>query len=510
MSTNYQMIARLKRKEVSNRKIAETLGIARNTVNRTVSDIIASGLSMADVEIMSDEEISQHFHHTVPKEREQTYAMPDYEALSKELARPGVSMTLLWEEYYDRCRSSGKAGYQLTQFKKYFRDHLSKAQFTEVIHHKAGEMIEVDWDGTKAHWMDPDTGEIIYGCLFVAVLAFSGYAYAQVCPDMKMASWIDAHNQMYQYFGGVTQILTPDNLKTGVTSHGKDEVILNRTYADMAEHYGTIIIPTRVRRPKDKPLVENTVGKLTTQIIARMRDYQFFSIQEYNAQLRTELDLFNRKQFQKKDGSRYSIFMEYERPLLLPLPEHPYILCEWRKAKVQSNAHISLLKNYYSVPYQYIGKEVQVKLRQDSFDVLSDGQLLCTHQLIKDHIGAYDTVDAHMPPNSSHYGEWNSTRYLNWAKTKGPNTYQVIFKLFEGVKNEQRYYRAAHAILKLADAYSNDRLEDACQYALCIFTSPTYKNLKHIIATNQDTMANKDKPAEVTGRFVRGGSYFEK
>ena len=193
-------------------------------MNRTVSDIIAKRLNMTDVEIMSDEEISQHFHHTVPKEREQTYVMPDNEAFSKELARPGVSVTLLWEQYYDRCRSSGVAGYQLAQFKKYFRDYLSKAQFTEVIHHKAGEMIKVDRDGTKAHWIDPDTSEIIYGCLLVSVLAISGYAYAQVCPDMKIASWIDAHNQMYQYFGSVTQILTPDNLKTGVTCHRKLEI----------------------------------------------------------------------------------------------------------------------------------------------------------------------------------------------------------------------------------------------------------------------------------------------
>ncbi len=302
MRTNYREIARLKRREVSNRQIAEIMNVSRNTVNRIIRQTIESGRAWSEIETLSDQELISIFE-SQPSGIQMDYVQPDYAKLSKELTRPGVTMQLLWEEYQDQCRLSKSVGYQATQFKKYFNEYLIQNQFTEVIRHKAGERIEVDWAGTRVRWIDPDTGEVQLGYLFVGVLSFSGYAFAQACPDMTQASWIDAHNQMFHYFGGVTQLLIPDNLKTGVTSHGKETIVLNKIYSELAEHDGMIVLPARVRKPKDKPQVENAVGKLTTHIIARMRDYQLFSINEYNEQLRFELDRFNQKPFQMKEGS---------------------------------------------------------------------------------------------------------------------------------------------------------------------------------------------------------------
>lgn len=296
MRTNYRELARLKRKEVSNRQIAVIMNLSRNTVNRITRVLVEEHLSWGEVEHLSDHELVSIFE-SPPTVNPLNYVQPDYAKLSKELTRPGVTMQLLWEEYQDQCRLSKTLGYQATQFKKYFNEYLIQNQFTEVIRHKAGERIEVDWAGTRVRWMDPDTGEVQLGYLFVGVLSFSGYAYAQACPDMTQTSWIDGHNQMFHYFGGVSQLLIPDNLKTGVTSHGKETIVLNKIYSELAEHYGMIVLPARVRKPKDKPQVENAVGKLTTHIIARMRDYQFFSINEYNEQLRIELDRFNQKPY---------------------------------------------------------------------------------------------------------------------------------------------------------------------------------------------------------------------
>ena len=509
MRTNYRELARLKRKEVSNRQIAVIMNLSRNTVNRITRVLVEKQLSWGEVEYLCDHELVSIFE-SPPTVNPLNYVQPDYAKFSKELTRPGVTMQLLWEEYQDQCRLSKTLGYQATQFKKYFNEYLIQNQFTEVIRHKAGERIEVDWAGTRVRWMDPDTGEVILGYLFVGVLSFSGYAYAQACPDMTQASWIDAHNQMFHYFGGVSQLLIPDNLKTGVTSHGKETIVLNRIYSELAEHYGMIVLPARVRKPKDKPQVENAVGKLTTHIIARMRDYQFFSINEYNAQLRIELDRFNQKPFQKKEGSRASLFESLEKPLLKPLPQYPYEIAQWRKAKVQSNSHISYQKCYYSVPYTTIGKELSLRITSETLEIYDDHTHLCTHRLIKSKVGVYSTDRTHLPEQSSQFGEWNSSRNLHWAKKKGPYTEQLIQSLFSSVLYEQKVYRSVHSILKLADIYSDQRLESACQLALENISKPSYKHLKAILTNNQDSERKFVTSPVSKGAFVRGGEYYGK
>ena len=509
MNINYREIARLKRKGESNRNIARILSVSRNTVNVIIQKILSSGYSLSEIESMEKSETDRVFKSTV-KERESSYVLPDYKELSKELFKPGVTMQLLWEEYFDECRFSSKQAYQLTQFKKYFREYLEKKEFSDIINHKAGERLEVDWAGTRPRWQDPDTGEIVSGWLFVGVLPFSGYGYAQVFADMKQSSWVTGHVNMFDYFGGVSKVIVPDNLKTGITKNNKDEIVINKTYSDMAEHYSTVIIPTRVRRPKDKASVEGSVKQFTTGIIARMRNHQFFSMEEYNQQLLKVLEELNKKPFQKKDGSRYRLFQEIEKTCLIPLPDKPYVLCEWKKAKVATNSHISLAKCYYSVPYEHIGEEVDLKIYENELEIYLNQVKLSSFPLEKNKIGVYSTIPEHMPINSNAYGEWNSTRYLNWAKQKGPSVYQVVQAHFDGVKIEQQKYRTVHNILSLASNYDNLRLESACQYALKHFTCPNYKNLKAILVNKQDLTGKQEKPKETKQlKFLRGSEYYE-
>jgi len=308
------------------RQISQSVGSGRNTVSKVLRIAQEKQLTYHEVSQWEQQQVEEIFRSKAikPNQRQTHFVLPDYEQLAKELARPGVTMQLLWEEYVDQCRQSGDVYYQLTQFKKYFHDYLAKQPFAHIIHHKAGEKVQVDWAGTKAHWFDPDTGERITGDLFVAVLPFSGYSFALVCPNMKQSSWIYAHIQCFAFFGGVPTMIVPDNLKTGVTKHTRSEVVLNPSYEEFANAYHTVIIPARVRKPRDKGAVENTVKQLTTHLIARMRNYQFFSIQEYNEQLAIELQTFNQKLFQKKAGSRQSIFETMEKAVLQPLPIYPY------------------------------------------------------------------------------------------------------------------------------------------------------------------------------------------
>ena len=509
MHKKMREIAELKAKGVSNRGVAEKTGYARNTVNKIVKQINEAGLTYDEVGNLSDQILSKHFNDPVSSRRNQDFFLPNFELLTKELAKPGVTMQLLWEEYMTECRMQKKKGYQLTQFKKHFNDHLNVHQFKDILKRKAGESIEVDWAGQRPHWNDPDTGATVYGYLFVASLSFSGYSFAYVTKDMKLDTWIDCHIKMFQYFDGSAQLLIPDNLKTAVTKHVKDSIILNQTYEDMASYYSTHVLPARVRKPRDKNKVENTVFQCEINLIARLRNKQFFSIDEYNAALGRELERFNHKPFQKKEGNRYELYEQFEKETLNPLPGHPYEMAFFKNAKVQNNSHIAYQKNYYSVPYEYIGKSVLLKVTKNTIHIFHNTQELAAHLLINTSIGQYSTDKDHMPPNSNAYGDWNSTRYLNWARSKGAHVYEVVSRLFQSVKTEQRYYRSVHSLLKLADTYGNHRLESACEYTLKLSFTPKYREIKHILETKQDLSQEEQETVATTSAFLRGGDYFD-
>ena len=265
---NYLEIVRLNELSFSQRKISDMVGSGRPVIKRTIDTASQHKLTYKE---LSGWDADRDGYIVWPKQSKPTQRDMHYTCRithrypSRSLSR--VTMQLLWEEYVDMCRHNGQPYYRLTQFKKYFNDYLSQKSFTHVMKHKAGERVEVDWAGTKIRWIDSDTGEVINGYLFVAVLPFSGYGFAMGCHDMKQPSWINAHLQMFEYFQGVPTVLVPDNLKTGVTKHTRTTLKINETYESMANHYHTIILPTRVRKPKDKASVENTVKSLTTRLL---------------------------------------------------------------------------------------------------------------------------------------------------------------------------------------------------------------------------------------------------
>ena len=506
---NYIEMLRLYEAGFSLRQIAKLVSSGRNTVTRTIKIAQEKELSYDEVAQWSRHELETMFQLDRNKKDQPVsyYTMPDYKQLAKELAKPGVTMQLLWEEYAQEARLNHKIYYKLTQFKKHFNDYLAKTSFSHVLHHKAGEQVQVDWTGKRPQWIDPMTGEIIKGDLFVGTLPFSGYTYAQACIDQKMPRWIEAHIHMFEYFQGVPTLLTPDNLRTGVTKNTKKELLLNPTYEDMANHYQTIIVPTRVAHPKDKAAVENHVKHLTTHIIGRMRNYQCFSIEEYNHYLRKLLDEFNAKPFQKKEGSRLELFKEFEQVALKPLPAYAYEVCEFKEAKVYTNSHITFNKHYYSVPYQYIGETVILKIYSTSIKIYHHNQFLCEHPTKGTRPGAYSTNEQHLPEESNQFGKWNSTRYLEWSRRVGPNVHRVIANLFDQGP-EQQYYRRVHAILKMADTYSDQRLDKACHYALERSTHPNFTLIKQLIESPM-TQSDFNTTNQNEQSYLRGADYYE-
>ena len=315
--TNYKEILRLHSLGINNTRVAESCCCARSTVISTVQRAQEKGITWEDIRSLGETEVARRLHPATSMGRQ--YKMPDYEYIHQEMQKSGVTLSLLWVEYCEQCRSNGELPYQSTQFNKYYADFVHKTKATMRLEHKPGETMQVDWAGQTTHIVDTDTGEQLDAYLFVAVLPYSGYAYTEAFLDMKQDAWITAHVNAYHYFGGVTRILTPDNLKTGVIKNTKDETVVNKSYQEMAEHYGTAIVPARPRKPKDKAFVEGSVGVVSTWILAALRNQQFLSLKELNIAIQEKLTAFNNKPFQKKEGSRAKLFQE-EQLFLLPLP----------------------------------------------------------------------------------------------------------------------------------------------------------------------------------------------
>ena len=348
--TQYREILRLTALGLSQRNIMQSINVSQKTVVKVQRRAKELNLSWPLDESLTDSELGKMMF---PKQSKQTpKKMPDFDYIHKELLRNGVNKKLLWTEYLEECRMSGEEPLMYSQFCYHIQQDEQKRHATMHIPRKPGEQVEVDWAGDPAYITDPDTGEMIPAWLFVGVMTYSMYPYVEAFINEKQRAWITAHVHMYEYFGGVTRILVPDNTKTAVLHTGDWYTQeLNTVYHEMAEHYNTAILPARVRAPKDKPNAEGSVGVISTWITAALRNEQFFSLAELNRAIREKLEEFSHRPFQKKEGSRYEIFVAEELPLMAKLPATRYELAEWKSATVQFNYHISVDGMLYSVPY---------------------------------------------------------------------------------------------------------------------------------------------------------------
>ena len=505
---NHKEILRLKSLGLTHREIVDAAGCGRNTVTRTLARAREQKLDWQQAHSMSQQEVSQRLFPT--EQKNPVYKMPDYEWVHREMQKSGVTLSLLWVEYCEQCHQNGELPYKSTQFNKYYADYLTKVNATMHLNHKPGEVMQVDWAGDTAAVIDTDTGEIIPAYVFVATLPYSGYSYVEAFFSMNQEAWTTAHVNAYKYFGGVTRIIQCDNLKTGVQKHGKDEVVLNKSYQELAEHYGTAILPARVRAPKDKAAVEGTVGIISTFILAALRNRQFLSLLELNEAIWDRLEAFNHKPFQKREGSRASSFAE-ERPFLRHLPPRPFELAIWKVATVGPNYHISVERMNYSVPFEYIKQKVDVRLTRSTVEVFYGGNRICSHPRLYGRFNQYSTIQAHMPPEHQKYVQWNGERFIHWAGKVGSNTQVVVRAILGSYKVEQQGYKSCMGLLKLADKYTPERLENACKRALEYTPRPSLKNIQAILASGQDKAIPEQSTATASSSqygFTRGADYY--
>ncbi|GAB3129012.1 IS21 family transposase [Glaciibacter psychrotolerans] len=504
-----KQILQLRNQGLSRRAIESAQGMSRHSIRAVLDAAERLGLDWDDVAELSEAAV----YSTLFPGRgvhESVFAQPDWARVHTELARVGVTLKLLHQEYVD-ASSTAQATMSYDRFCRLYGEHAAVSGATSRVGHKAGRSIEVDWSGPTMQLLDPTSGEMSKVYLFVACLPFSRYAFVEATLDMRQESWLRAHTAMFAFYGGSVPRLVPDNLKTGVISHPKEgEVVLNDAYREMAVHYSAAVLPGRVRHPRDKSSTENTVAHVATWVIAGLRKETFTSLAQLRLRIREQMDAYNREPFQKRVGSRLSVFTTEEKPLLQALPAAAFEISTWSyKRKVNANAHVVWAKNFYSVPFSHIGALVDLRVTETMLEVYRRDERLASHLLLPaSTTNQYRTNEADLPEGRS-FQAWDRTRIEEWAARIGPATVTVTAKIFETVFIDEAGFDAALAVLKLSRRFPPARVEAACALALRgPVRSPRYAHLRPILDTGQDKTGQVPQPEPDDGGYVRGSAYY--
>jgi len=501
-----QEVLRLKwESRLAHRAIASSCGISPGTVSEYVQRAAAAGLSWPLPTELTEEALDERLFPPAAPATGRTIPQPDWAQVHTELRRKGVTLRLLWLEY----REAHSDGYGYSQFCEYYRQWAGHLQPAMRVCHAAGERLFVDYAGQTVPIVNPDTGEVQPAQIFVAVLGASSYTYVEAHLHQDLPSWIGAHVRAFSFFGGVPEVLVPDNLKAGVKSPCRYEPDLNPTYQDLAQHYGVAVLPARVRKPKDKAKVEVGVQVVERWILARLRDHTFFSLADLNRGLRTLCDELNDRPMRHLGQSRRQLFEALDRPALKPLPAQPYELAMWKKARVHIDYHIEFEKHFYSVPYTLIHKEVDVRATEHLVEIFYRQRRQAVHPRAAAP-GRFSTQAEHMPPAHRAVSDWSPQRFQAWAEQVGPHTAQLIAAVLTSRLHPQQAYRTCLGILGLAKRYTAARLEAACRYALPAGIR-SYKGLHHILDAQLDRLTPVETPPAVLTTDhanVRGPAYY--
>jgi transposase len=492
-------------KGLSNRKIATSSGIGRPTVSEYLRRATEAGLSWPLPVDLDEARLERLLFPPPPDLPAQARGIPDWTHIHGELKHKGVTLFLLWQEY----REGNPNGYQYSWFCDHYRAWQGKLDMVMRQDHRAGEKLFVDYAGQTVPVIDLPTGEIREAQIFVAVLGASNYTYAEATWSQSLPDWIGSHVRTFRFLGGVPELVVPDNLRSGVSKAHRYEPDTNPTYQDMASHYGVAVMPTRVRKPRDKAKVEAGVLIVERWILAALRHRQFFSLAELNAVISELLLKLNARPFRKLPGCRREHFEQLDQPALQSLPAEPYVYAEWKKARVHIDYHVAIEGHYYSVPYALIKKEVEVRITRNTIECFHRGNRVASHQR-SHHKGRHTTVTAHMPESHRQAGEWSPERLMRWASKTGPATEKLIQTVLGSRKHPQQSYRSCLGILRLSKSYGEERLEAACRRALTL-GSCRYKSIESILKHRLDEQPleqQQELALPDTHDNIRGPAYY--
>ena len=472
--------------KLSERLVARSCCISHSTVGDYVKRAETAGLKWPLADELSENQLYELLFPRTEQLVPNATPVPDWDAVHVELHKKGVTLRLLWMEYLEKFPT----GYSYSQFCQLYRDWAKKIKPTMRLNHKAGEKMFVDYAGQKMPVVDPKTGEIREAEIFVAVLGASSYTYTEAHWHQDLPNWTGAHVRAFNYFGGVPEVVVPDNLKAGVSHPSRYDPEINPTYQEMAEYYGVAVVPARVRKPRDKSKVEVGVQNVERWILARLRNQKFFSLFELNKAIRGLLEELNSRQMEHLGKSRKELFELYDQQALKPLPVIPYEFASWKKAKISIDYHVEYDGHYYSVPHHLYPGEVDIRANEKTIEIFQDRGRVALHPRSQ-AAGRHSTLAEHMPTEHRFYSEWSAERFVHWAEKIGPMTAKVVQLELASRQFPEQAYRACLGILGFAGKYTPARLESACRYA---FPNEihSYRGIQNILVNQLDQLASSE------------------
>ncbi len=492
--------------QLSPRQIAAICRVGKGTVRRYLQRLEAAGLSWPLPADLDDVALERRLFPPPPVASPDERCLPDCAAIHRELkSRKDVTLQLLWEEY----KQAHPQGYAYSWYCELYRAWRHQLDVVLRHEHRAGEKMFVDHAGQTVPVTDPKTGEVRQAQVFVAVLGASSYTYAEATWTQNLWDWIHSHIRAFEFFAGTSRLIIPDNLKSGVTKPCYYEPELNRTYGDLAAHYGVGILPARPYRPRDKAKVEVGVQVVQRWVLAALRKRPFFSLAELNEAILELVHKLNQRPFRKLAGSRAELYRTIDRPALQTLPLSPFVYAEWNKARVNLDYHIELGGHYYSTPHQLVGKEVEARSTQAMVEIFYQGNRVASH-LRSSQAHTASTDAGHRPKSHQQYLEWTPSRIIDWAGKVGPFTARLVERIVADKPHPEMGYRSALGVIRLSRRYGEERLEAACTRAvrlkLCRFQS--VKSMLHSGLDRQPLPEPVTVPAPVAHENLRGADYY--
>ena len=485
------------------RAIARSLGLSQGAVSGYLSRARAAGVSWPLPEDLDDERLEALLFPPLSGTPAEQRPMPDWAWVHRELRRPNVTLALLWEEY----RAGAPDGFGYSWYCDLYRGWAGRLKPTMRQVHVAGEKLFVDFAGRTAEVIDAHTGEIIPVQIFVATLGASSFTYAEATWSQKLPDWIAAHVRAFAYFAGAARQTVSDNLKAGITKASFHEPMVNRTYADMARHYRTAIVPARPYKPRDKAKVEVSVQVVGRWIMARLRHQRFFSLADLNAAIRALLEDLNNRPMRGWGVSRRALYEQLDRPALVPLPPTPYEYAEWKRCRVGLDYHVEIAKHYYSVPHQLIRQEVEARITIATVEIFHRGKRVASHQRsARPHRPT--TVAEHMPSSHRRYRDWTHERIRREAALIGSDTAVLVELIMRSRPHPEQGFRSCIGIIGLVKRFGFERVDAACARALVLGTR-SYSSVAAILKNHREhAPTTTAEPPILIHENIRGPGYY--
>ncbi len=472
---------------LSMRQIKCSLRLSLGGVQKIINKAQTLQLDWQTIEKMDDQQLVRVFYPKADTDTSKQLQLPVWVEVYRELKHKGLTKLLLWEEYIQQFPNHS---YSYPQYCFLYRQWLKKQKRSMRQSHKGGDKLFVDYAGQTIPIVCSDTGQVRFAQIFVAVLGASNYTFCEATWSQSLPDWLGSHVRVFEFLGGIPRLVVPDNLKSAVSKACRYDPDINPSYQQLAAHYGVAIMPARPRKPKDKAKAEVGVQIIERWILARLRHHTFFSLAELNQCIRVLLDQANNKPFKQLKGTREQWFESLDKPVLIPLPKHPYQYTDIKSVKVNIDYHIQYEQHLYSVPHHLVGEKLELHAKEHLLVLYFHNKPVTSH--VRKHHPGTTTVSEHMPIRHEKHHQWTAGRLMNWAKDLGDEVLLWVQTQLKRKAHEQQAYRLCLGLLNLSKQYPATRLDRACAIAN---ENALYrlKQIKSILQSNQDQLSPKSK-----------------